>query len=182
MKLIKFILLIIFIDFFISCNTSSRKNMIVITERIQYDVPIKSPDPDFDWWVQNLEGPRREAFVKMIMEAAYSGKYRVYDYFNKPLTPEQVKNIGIRRVPFTFQRTSPPYDSYDTLIEQNLELRDITRVRFLEEWYMDERHFKMNKKIVGMGPVIEDFDENGNFRGYRLLFWIYMDEKYPIAN
>jgi hypothetical protein len=47
---------------------------------------------------------------------------------------------------------------------------------------MDEKHLLMNKKVVGIGPVIEDYDENGNFRGYRLLFWIYMDEKYPIVN
>jgi Co/Zn/Cd efflux system component len=180
MRYLKFLFIAIVVIVFSSCHNSSKKSQNIITERIQYDVTIKNSDPDNDWWIQNIEGSEREAFVNMIMDAAYSGKYRVYDYFNKPLTPEQVKTIGSRRVPFTLQRTTPPYESYDTLIEQNLELRDITRVRFLEEWYMDEQHFIMNKKVVGMGPVIEDFDENGNFRGYRLLFWIYLDEKYPV--
>jgi hypothetical protein len=174
------ILILSSVFFILSCNNSSKKNMTFITERIQYDVPIKSPDPDYDWWVQNIEGPKREAFVRMIIESAYSGKYRVYDYFNNPLTAEQVKNIGYRRDTLTFQRTNPPYALYDTIVEKKLELRDITRIRFLEEWYMDENHLIMQKKVVGIAPITAVYSDSGELRGYMPLFWIYMDEKYPV--
>ena len=47
-----------------------------VSSRIQYDVTIKSPDPSFDWWVQNIDGASREVFVRQILEAAYEGKVR----------------------------------------------------------------------------------------------------------
>ncbi|MDD5507554.1 MAG: hypothetical protein PHD25_04390, partial [Bacteroidales bacterium] len=82
--------------------------MTLITERIQYDVDIKSPDPDFDWWVQNIEGSKREVFIRQVMEAAYEGKVRTFSYFNEPLTPRQVREIGFQSDTLTFQRAVPP--------------------------------------------------------------------------
>jgi len=57
---------------------------------------------------------------------------------------------------------------------------DITKVRFLEEWYIDNNKFDIEKRIVGIVPLIENYNEAGEFRGYAPLFWIYLDEKYPI--
>jgi hypothetical protein len=161
-----------------SCGRSNKDKQLV-TDRIQYDVDIKSPDPEFDWWVQNIEGSSREAFIRQIIDAAYSGKLRVYNYFNEPLTAEEVKMIGNRSDTFTFQREYPPYDFYDTVIRQRLEMKDITRIRFLEEWYMDEKTLEFDKKIVGIAPIIRKYDPNGELRGYMPLFWVYLDERVP---
>ncbi len=162
----------------ISCR-HSEKDLFVVTDRIQYDVDIKSPDPDFDWWVQNIEGSRREVFIRQVMEAAYAGKVRAYSYFNEPLTPQQVKEIGFRADTLTFQRAEPPYDFYDTIVEQRINLQDITRFRFLEAWYMDPASCAVSKKVIGMAPIIRNYGETGELRGYMPLFWIYFDENYP---
>jgi hypothetical protein len=162
------------------CRHASDKDLTVITKRIQYDVPIKSPDPDFDWWVQNIEGQQRDDFVKMILDEAYSGKVRTYDYFNHPLTPEQVRQIGYHRDTVTMQRPTPPYSLFDTVIEQKLDPRLITRIRFLEEWSVDTKHFQIVKKVLGIAPLMENYSEKGELRGYMPLFWIYTDKRYPL--
>jgi len=161
------------------CRHNPEKDFTVITKRIQYDVPIKSPNPDFDWWVQNIEGSQREEFVHMILDAAYTGKVRTYDYFNHPLTPEQVRQIGYHRDTITVQRPTAPYALFDTVIEQKLDPNLITRIRFLEEWTIDKKHFRIMKNILGIAPLIENYSEKGELRGYMPLFWIYTDKRYP---
>jgi len=51
-----------------SCKDNTDKSKTVITERIQYDVNIKSPNPDYDLWVQNINRRKRMAFVNKIMD------------------------------------------------------------------------------------------------------------------
>ncbi|MHC1706226.1 MAG: hypothetical protein AB9842_01760 [Bacteroidales bacterium] len=162
----------------VSCG-KKKEGLKLITERIQYDVTIKSPDPDYDWWVQNLEGPTRESFVKDILNSAYSGKLKAYDIFHKPLTVNDVKAIGNRSDTITGTSPYPPYNDTVMVIKQELDLQHITRVRFLEEWRMDETSLQFEKKILGISPIIESYDEQGNLRGYMPLFWVYIDKDYP---
>jgi len=162
-----------------SCDRQAKRRLVLITDRIQYDVDIKTPDPDFDWWIQNIEGSKREVFIRQVMDAAYEGKVRTYSYFNAPLTPGQVREIGFRADTLTFQRAVPPYDLYDTVVERRINLQDITRFRFLEEWYMAPKSYEITKKVTGIAPVIRVYEETGELRGYMPLFWIYFDENYP---
>lgn len=178
----------LFVLAFISCENSepaeqkeSQNDKIVLTELIQYDVFIKSPDQEQAWWVQNIEGRNRAKFVKRILDAANSGDYRLYHYFfNTPLTAEQIDAAFNKTDSVTLQRGYSPYDWYDTIMVNKLDSDDITKVRFLEEWYIDEEKFDVEKKIVGIAPLMENYNEAGDFRGYVPLFWIYLDDKYPI--
>lgn len=176
------ILIIISALFFYSCktNTQKKENKNIITKRIQYDVNIKSPDVDFDWWVQNIEGQDRENFVKKIISAAYSGKVKTYDAcFNTPLSVDQVRAIENYSDTVTLQRSYSPYEEYDTIIGHQINLNQITRIRFLEEWYFEENKYEVKKKVLGIAPMIKKYNEEGVFRGYMPLFWIYFDKDYP---
>ncbi|MBE0642123.1 MAG: hypothetical protein IH599_08810, partial [Bacteroidales bacterium] len=37
----------------VSCGKTEKDQGEMLTQRIQYDVTIKSPGPEYDWWVQN---------------------------------------------------------------------------------------------------------------------------------
>lgn len=161
-----------------SCTHSQEKE--IITERIKYDVEIKNPDQRADWWDRNIPGPSRENLINRVMDAAYSGKLNVYSNTGKLLTPDEVKNIGCEEIQVTFQRPDPPYESYDTIVVQKLNFRDITRLRFLEEWHFDKNEILIRKKTLGIAPVMESYDPEGKLRGYHPLFWIYFDDKYPL--
>ena len=183
-------LLFAFIAFLLfSCETKVKEEQktpeddkVVLTELIQYDVFIKNPDQEQEWFVQNIEGRYREKFVKRILDAALSGEYRLYHYFfNTQLTPEQIEATFNKTDSVTLQRENAPYDWYDTIMVNILDAEDITKVRFLEEWYIDEDKLDIEKKIVGIAPLMENYNEVGEFRGYAPLFWIYLDDKYPVV-
>lgn len=172
------IIILLLILFNSSCKRGRGK--IILTQQIQYDVNIKSPDSDMDWWVQNIERPERVSFIKMLLFAAYSGKIKAYDaYFNTPLTVKQLKSIGNSVDSVTLQRPYPPYEYYDTIVKRQLDINQITRIRFLEKWYINKKTFEINKKIIGIAPIIKNYNTQGNFRGYMPLFWLYFDNKYP---
>jgi hypothetical protein len=183
----KFILFIAVLFPFIylssSCHNNKgegdNKDKKILTERIQYDVLIKSPEPDLEWWNQNIEGSKREPFVKTILDLAYSGKVKAYDYFNNPLTPDDVKKIGNSIDTLSLVDPTDPNKVHDTVVKQTLDIQQITKVRFLEEWYLDEKSFVFEKKVVGVMLMRENFDDSLKLRGYSPICWIYFDDKYP---
>ena len=162
-----------------SKNNSDTTNNKLLTERIQYDVLIKTPDPDFDWWVQNIEGSKRETFVRTFLQLAYDGKVKAYDYFNNSLTVDQVKKIDNYVDTITVNNINDPIKTYDTIIKHELDIQKITKVRFLEEWYLDEKKMNFDKKVVGLMLMKENYGDSLDLRGYTPLFWIYFDDKYP---
>jgi hypothetical protein len=175
MKQLAFITLILFL---VSCG---RKEGEMLTERIQYDVTIKSPETDLAWWVQNLEGPKREKFVKALMESARAGKVKVYDVMsNQPLTAEEVGTKGTKTELLTFQRPYEPYEIYDTLVTRELQLSDISRVRFLEQWQINPENGKIHKEVLAICPLVESYTETGELRGYMPLFWLSYQKNFPL--
>ncbi|MBV2246490.1 MAG: hypothetical protein KUL83_04955 [Lentimicrobium sp.] len=152
-----------------------------LTERIQYDVTIKSPEQNLEWWVQNLEGPKREKLVQAIINSARSGKVKVYDVMsNKELDEQQIKAQGTRTELLTLQRPQEPYEEYDTVIRRELQLSDITRLRFLEQWYLNEGNGKITKEVLAICPLVESYTEEGTYRGHQPLFWISYNKKFPL--
>ena len=149
----------------------------ILTERIQYDVTISNEDPDLDWWVNNMEGSKREPFLKEIFDKVFSGEIRSYDYFNAPYTPEEVRLVGNDTIFQTLQRLEPPYDEYDTTIVTSITYKDVTRIRFMEEWQINKKNMQITKKVIGMAPVYVRKYGQESFN--QVLFWIYFDEKYP---
>jgi hypothetical protein len=160
-------------------DEAENKDKKVLTERIQYDVLIKTPDPDMDWWVQNIEGSKRESFVKTFLDLAYEGKVKAYDYFNNLLTPEQVKNIDNRIDTVSVPDPQNPVINKNMIVKSKLDMQKITKVRFMEEWSFDEKKMSFDKKVVGLMLMKENYDEKAELRGYSPLFWIYFDNSYP---
>jgi len=150
------------------------RNDDILASKIQYDVPIFSVNPQLDWWINNLEGSKRDPFVKRIMEAAERGEVKAYDYFNKPLSPREVISMKMDTVYRTLTRNYPPYEEYDTVVYFELDYRDITKIRFLEEWRWDPETLEMEKEVLGIAPVVVIEYEGQEYN--RPLYWIYLEE------
>lgn len=154
---------------------NSKDRLIPITNKIQYDVYIDSPNPDYDWWINNLPGPQRDELVEWIFDMAYNGKLQAYDYFRQPLTTDQVKNVGIDTIYLSLMRETKPYDVYDTMVIHAFDRNDVNKVRFLEEWSFNEAKNAIFKEVVAIAPVLERFDAEGNFIANEPLFWLYFE-------
>jgi len=152
-------------------------NSEIITKKIQYDVNIKSPDPDYDWWIQNLVGPDREHLVNLIVDGAKEGKWQAYDYFNDPIDKYEVRTIFSDTMLISMMKTEPPYELFDTMVIHNILTTDIVRLRFMEEWSINPVSLAFSKKVVGIAPVASRLDFNGIER-WQPLFWIYTDDKF----
>jgi hypothetical protein len=149
----------------------------VIAERIQYDVNIKSPDPEYDWWIQNLPGPQRERFVDLLIDRVVMGKLSAYDYFYSPLTTEEVASILSDTTYYTIIDEDPPYTERDTISVYTINKEDVQRVRFLEEWKVDPVSLDTEKKVLGLAPIAKRYDASGVER-WQPLFWIILDEDF----
>ena len=169
-----FLLLFLF-QIFISCSQKEEK--ISITKKIQYDVSIKNANPNYDPWIENMNESERYVFVQKLLDAAYDGKIKAYDYFNKPLSSDELKSLGVDTTYKTLTRTYPPYEEFDTLIVNRINIRDINKIRFLEEWRMNETNFVFEKKVIAIAPVIDKYDDQGILLGKQPLFWIYPEGK-----
>jgi hypothetical protein len=159
----------------ISCSQNEEK--AIITEKIQYDVNIKNTNSDYDPWIENISFSQRLEFVQNLMDAAYKGQVKAYDYFNNPLSLAELQNIGVDTIYKTLTRIYPPYEEFDTIIVSQINIQDINKIRFLEEWKMDKENLVFEKKVIGIAPVIDKFDTEGNFLGKQPLFWIYPEGK-----
>lgn len=157
-----------------SCQQDQKQ---LITQKIQYDVLIKSPAPDYDWWIQNLPGPQRENLVDMLLDGALSGQYQSYDYFNNPISAFEVSKILSDTSVLTLMAKEPPYEYYDTTIVYTIQREDILKIRFLEEWSADPEQLLFDKKVLGIAPVARRIDPMGIER-WQPLFWIYTDETF----
>lgn len=175
MKNIKVLIPGLILIFLVSCGNFG-KDKTVLCEKIQYDVQINNPDPGHYWWVNNIEGSKREPFVKNILNAAFSGEVKTYDYFNKLLTLKQLEEISSDTIYRTMKRTYPPYEIYDTIIINKLDFSDISKIRFLEEWKYDKDKIVIDKRVIGIAPIIDKKDNDGNLIAVQPLFWIYFDE------
>ncbi len=161
--------------FFLSLASCKPAHREVITQKIQYDVNIKSPHPDYDWWIQNLPGPQREKLVRTLLRGAVSGKYKAYDYFFQPLDKRAVARILTDTIAFKVRDAHPPYRMKDTLMITHIGIKDILRLRFMEKWSIDPKTMRFSKTVLGIAPVARRIDAEGNIR-WQPLFWIFPDK------
>jgi gliding motility associated protien GldN len=53
---------------------------------------------------------------------------------------------------------------------------DVKRYRIKEEWFFDKQRATLEARIIGICPVSEKYDENGDYKGELPLFWVYYPE------
>ena len=119
------------------------------------------------------------AFFTILMEAAQNAEITTYsaedDKFSSPLLPEEVKNMGSKAdtIPFFDPIT---YEEKDTVVYNVLNHADVKRFRLKEVWFFDEESSAMQVRVLGIAPLLEEYDDNGNFLVERPLFWVYYPE------
>ena len=126
------------------------------------------------------------SLTQVILDALKEGAITAYDAssttdeFLVPLTYQEIMSRLDKNDSATFQRPYPPYDWYDTVISNKFNPSDVKRFRIKEDWFFDKQRSVMEVRILGICPVRDNFDENGIFRAYDPLFWIYFPEARPV--
>ncbi|PJF37578.1 MAG: gliding motility protein GldN, partial [Phototrophicales bacterium] len=66
------------------------------------------------------------------------------------------------------------YEPVVTRSEFNPE--DVQRYRIKEVWYFDSRRGQMDKRILGIAPIVNRYDQDGNFITSMPICWFYFDD------
>jgi len=140
--------------------------------RQKINQPFYYPENPYNQW-RNL--------MTVIMDALKEGTITAYqvtptDEFTVPLTYQEIMSRLESSDTVQLPRPYPPYDLYDTVIQVKFNANDVKMLRIKEDQFFDKQRSQMDVRIIGVCPVRDNFDENGNFRGRDPLFWLYFPE------
>ncbi len=118
-------------------------------------------------------------FFSILMDAAISGEITVYntenDKFTNPLTPGEVASIGASiDTVITFDPET--YEEQIQVVRNDLNPEDVKRFRIKEVWFFDKETSTMQVRILGIAPLLDVLDDQGNFRYEKPMFWVYYPE------
>ena len=132
---------------------------------------------------KNLFDVIREALLVEGSLVAYSaGPLGEDDEFTFPLSADSIRTI---LNPVTLVKQYDDFGEVIGTVQQSNELSSdkITRYRIKEDWIWDRQRSERYVRILGIAPMIEDVDAEGNSVGVRPLFWLYYPEcRYVFAN
>ena len=132
---------------------------------------------------KNLFDVIREALLVEGSLVAYSaGPLGEDDEFTFPLSADSIRTI---LNPVTLVKQYDDFGEVIGTVQQSNELSSdkITRYRIKEDWIWDRQRSERYVRILGIAPMLEDFDVDGNSVGFRPLFWLYYPEcRYVFAN
>ena len=128
----------------------------------------------------------QQPLAQIIHTAAKNGELTVYDpsvvdadQFKTVLTVDDVKKLGTKVD--TVMQVNPVTLEEEQVIQKNdLTWDKIVKYRIKEDWFFDEKNSVMIARIIGVAPIMEDYDATGNYRGDMTMYWVYYPDLRPI--
>jgi len=119
-------------------------------------------------------------FIQILLNAAIQEQLTVYstedDKFTMPMSIEDLE-AELYRTDTIMVIDPITYEDVLTVVKNDLDLSSIKRYRVKEVWYFDEAYSTLRVRILGIAPLMDVTDDNGNFRYEKPMFWVY----YPQA-
>ncbi|MEM1322101.1 MAG: gliding motility protein GldN [Bacteroidota bacterium] len=118
-------------------------------------------------------------FFSILMDAAVNGDISVFstedDKFSNKLQPGEVASMGAT-VDTVITFDPETYEEQIQVVRNELNPEDVKRFRVKEVWFFDEETSTLQVRILGIAPLIDVKDDNGNFRYEKPMFWVYYPE------
>lgn len=121
----------------------------------------------------------KEPFIVILLNHAKAGDITLYhtfdDEFSQAMTPEETKNIG-SSVDTIITFDPETFEEIVQVVVNDLNPEDIKKYRVKEVYFFDEETSTMSVRILGIAPIIDRVDDNGNFLNSGPMFWAYYPE------
>jgi gliding motility associated protien GldN len=121
----------------------------------------------------------KEPFITILLNHAKAGDITLYhtfdDQFTQAMTPDETKNIG-SSVDTIITFDPETFEEIVQVVVNDLNPEDIKKYRIKEVYYFDEETSTMSVRILGIAPIIDRVDDNGNFLNSGPMFWAYYPE------
>lgn len=120
------------------------------------------------------------SFIQIIIDAMKEGTIQAYselsDQFLYPITYKELMDKLETTKKVTLKRPDNPDLEFDTVITQHFNPSDVYKIRLKEDYFFDRQRSVMEVRILGICPMVNSYDEKGEYRGDKPLFWIYFPE------
>jgi len=123
-----------------------------------------------------------DPFFKILSEAATKGDLPVYSTdedgakFKKRMSTDDVLSM-LSKTDTVVTFDPETYEEKIQIVNNDINWEDVKRFRLKEVWFFDKQTSTMNVRILGIAPMIDVKDNEGNFRFEKPMFWVY----YPQA-
>ena len=118
-------------------------------------------------------------FFSILMDAALDGEITADsgedDKFTNPLRPDELRNM-ISSVDTITTFDPETYEERIEVVQNDMNPDEIQRYRIKEVWFFDEETSTMQVRVLGIAPLLDVTDDNGNFLYEQPLFWVYYPE------
>lgn len=115
-------------------------------------------------------------FFKILIDAATNGDITVYstedDKFSHRVEPNEVATM-LSSVDSIVTINPETYQEEVKVVRNDINPEDIKRFRIKEVWFFDKETSTLNVRILGIAPLKEEFDDQGNLKFEKPLFWVY---------
>ena len=178
-------------------NETGEERGDLVTRKIMYDVPIVNlqlddrTEKDPNWFWENLPYPAGDEFVDKLFADARDCEMPIYyydpegDYDHLDRIPDkEVKNLFENDmkvslpVPDVFDEATNAYISRPN-VEFQLDQTRILKLRFLEEWRIDDGI--ITKKVLAVAPIftinIGGTEAQEGYEYNTVKFWFMADKK-----
>jgi len=89
------------------------------------------------------------------------------------LTSQADMDARLNSVDTIFVIDPETYEEKQEIVRNEFDWTAVKQIRLKEDWVFDEESSTMQVRILGMAPIRDVIDENGNYRGQEAMFWLY---------
>lgn len=168
------------------------KKDIMLERRVLAYQPIRECDIYFEKRIWRIIDVREkmnlpfaypeEPFFKLLSDAATKGDLPVYTTdeegakFKKRMSTDDVLSM-LSKTDTVVTFDPETYEEKVQIVRNDINWEDVKRFRVKEVWYFDKEISQLQVRILGIAPMIDVKDNEGNFRFEKPMFWVY----YPQA-
>lgn len=124
----------------------------------------------------------QDPFFTILSDAATKGDLPVYDVdddgakFKKRMSTDNVLSM-LSKTDTVVTFDPETYEEKIQIVRNDINWEDVKRFRIKEVWFFDKETSTMQVRILGIAPMIDVKDNEGNFRFEKPMFWV----NYPQA-
>ncbi|MCB9034877.1 MAG: gliding motility protein GldN [Chitinophagales bacterium] len=120
----------------------------------------------------------KSPFISILLDAIKSGEVPVYsgmdDEFSVPISAEEAMSVAGGSTDSILVTDVLTGLQNWKVITNEVNWDNVNKLRIKEIWYFDKQHSVMKVKIMGICPLIDNYDPTtGNFRAVVPVFWTY---------
>lgn len=131
-------------------------------------------------------GDRRN-LIQVIIDAVEAGDLVTYDANASDEFAVRLSTSEFKTQLGNFDDTADVVNAETGIMEKvvakgEYHISEVKKILLKEVWYFDKKYSRMDVRIIGMCPIIEMANDDGNRIDQKLTFWIYYPELRPFLS